>query len=106
MQHSTGEDSAMKKVLLPLALLALGGCASLQPSVDKKPELAKNDGYFVTAEQAAARGGIGNYVPRTPEVKAEKAKPVASLFHYDTNSAAIPSDETAKLDQVVHELKD
>src|SRR4051794_30999783 len=44
--------------LLGFSLAA--GCAGRE--LDRKPELAKEHGYYVTSDEARARGGVGNYV--------------------------------------------
>ena len=48
----------------PLAALIAGGCAGMEFK-DRKPEVAREDGYFVPADGARERGGVGDYAPRT-----------------------------------------
>jgi len=48
-------------VVLPLLASA---CASTLPNYDKHPELARSRGNFLSGDEARARGGVGNYVPR------------------------------------------
>ncbi len=46
-----------------LISFAFVACAGL-PQVDRQPEVAREHGYFVSSQEATARGGVGGYVPR------------------------------------------
>jgi outer membrane protein OmpA-like peptidoglycan-associated protein len=43
--------------------LGLSGCASSIPQRDLNPDAAKARGYFLSADEAKGRGGIGAYAP-------------------------------------------
>ncbi len=46
-----------------LSLIAFAGCSTSLPQKDRNPNLAKAHGYYVSADEAKARGGVGNFVP-------------------------------------------
>ncbi len=44
--------------------LLVSACASTVQNYDRHPELSRSRGNFLSGDEAHARGGVGNYVPR------------------------------------------
>src|SRR4051812_33955259 len=69
-------------------------CSGPLINQDRKPELAKSNGYYVSQDEAHARGGVGNYVPvtswkdRDQLNTASRTEPVTTA----SNERTIPSD--------------
>lgn len=51
-------------VSLATVMTAMSGCGTALPQRDRNPELARTRGYFVSADEAKARGGVARYVPQ------------------------------------------
>lgn len=80
---------------LGVTAAALSACSTL-PDRDRSPELAQEDGYFVSADEAHERGGVGNYVARDRQDRAEPKSEEQSSAEQSVNEEM--GQETAQAD--------